>query len=45
MSRIETGNANPTLSIAHELASRLRVPMTSLFEADKPLPTGAKRLK
>lgn len=44
MSRIETGNANPTLTMIHALASSLRVPVTSLFEADNPSPAGAKRV-
>ena len=42
MSRIETGNANPTLTMIHALASSLRVPVT-LFEADEPLLVEAKR--
>jgi len=32
MSRIETGNANPTLTMIHALAASLRVPVTALFE-------------
>lgn len=43
MSRIETGNANPTLTMIHALASSLRVPVTTLFEADEPLLVEAKR--
>lgn len=34
MSRIETGNANPTLTMIHALADSLRVPVTALFEDD-----------
>lgn len=34
MSRIETGNANPTLTMIHALAGSLRVPVTALFEED-----------
>ena len=34
MSRIETGNANPTLTMIHAIATSLRVPVTTLFEAD-----------
>lgn len=34
MSRIETGNANPTLTMIHALAASLRVPVTALFEKD-----------
>ena len=48
MSRIETGNANPTLTMIHALAGSLRVPVTALFETDEPLPSeakGAKRAK
>ena len=37
MSRIETGNANPTLTMIHALAASLRVPVTALFEADAPV--------
>ena len=36
MSRIETGNANPTLTMIHALAVSLDVPVASLFEADAP---------
>lgn len=35
MSRIETGNANPTLTMIHALAGSLRVPVTALFEKDE----------
>ena len=31
MSRIETGKANPTLSMIHALAASLGVPVTALF--------------
>jgi len=42
MSRIETGNANPTLTMIHALAASLRVPVTALFEADAPKAVEAK---
>jgi transcriptional regulator with XRE-family HTH domain len=32
MSRVETGAANPTLTVIHDLATALKVPVTSLFE-------------
>jgi transcriptional regulator with XRE-family HTH domain len=32
MSRIETGDANPTLIMIHALADSLSVPVTALFE-------------
>jgi transcriptional regulator with XRE-family HTH domain len=32
LSRIETGAANPTLSVIHALADALRVPVVALFE-------------
>jgi transcriptional regulator with XRE-family HTH domain len=35
MSRIETGNANPTLTMIHALAASLHVPVTALFEKDE----------
>lgn len=34
MSRIETGRANPTLTMMEALATSLNVPIASLFEAD-----------
>ena len=34
MSRIETGRANPTLTMVDALATSLKVPIASLFEAD-----------
>lgn len=34
MSRIETGRANPTLTMMEALATSLNVPISSLFEAD-----------
>ena len=34
LSRVETGAANPTLTMIHALASSLRVPVTMLFEED-----------
>ena len=43
MSRIETGNANPTLTMIHALAASLRVPVTALFEADDATKGEAKR--
>jgi len=33
MSRIETGKANPTLTMIHALATSLAVPVTALFGA------------
>jgi len=42
MSRIETGNANPTLTMIHALAASLRVPVAALFEAGAPKAVGAK---
>ena len=36
MSRIETGNANPTLTMIHALAASLHVPVMALFEATPP---------
>jgi len=42
MSRIETGNANPTLTMIHALAASLRVPVAALFEADAPTALEAK---
>ena len=43
MSRIETGNANPTLTMIHALAASLRVPVTTLFEGDVVAKTDAPR--
>lgn len=43
MSRIETGNANPTLTMIHALAASLRVPVTALFEKDDAAKTEAAR--
>jgi transcriptional regulator with XRE-family HTH domain len=34
MSRIETGQANPTLTMIHALAATLGVPVTKLFADD-----------
>lgn len=44
MSRIETGVANPTLTMIHALAASLRVPVTALFESGvvAPAPKAAK---
>lgn len=36
MSRIETGRANPTLTMIQALATSLRVPMATLFEGPPP---------
>lgn len=36
MSRIETGRANPTLTMVDALATSLKVPIASLFDADVP---------
>ena len=36
MSRIETGNANPTLTMIHALATSLRVPVPALFGEAPP---------
>ena len=48
MSRIETGMANPTLTMIHALASSLDVPIAALFaepdpDADKPQPLRSGR--
>lgn len=43
MSRIETGNANPTLTMIHALAASLRVPVTALFEKDEPTKSETQR--
>lgn len=42
MSRIETGAANPTLTMIHALAGSLRVPVSALFE-DEGVPKISKR--
>lgn len=42
MSRIETGRANPTLTMVDALATSLKVPIASLFEADMSPPTKPK---
>jgi transcriptional regulator with XRE-family HTH domain len=42
MSRIETGAANPTLTMIHALAGSLRVPVSALFE-DDGLPKTSRR--
>jgi len=36
MSRIETGRANPTLTMIHALAGSLRVEVPALFQTDTP---------
>ena len=43
MSRIETGNANPTLTMIHALAASLRVPVAVLFERDEPTKAETQR--
>jgi transcriptional regulator with XRE-family HTH domain len=46
MSRIETGAANPTLTMIHALAGSLRVPVAALFEDDAaPKPPRRKASK
>ena len=42
MSRIETGAANPTLTMIHALAGSLRVPVSALF-ADDAAPNSPMR--
>jgi transcriptional regulator with XRE-family HTH domain len=43
MSRIETGQANPTLTMIHALATSLRVPVAALFgEGPTAAPQGAR---
>lgn len=42
MSRIETGRANPTLTMVDALATSLKVPIASLFEADMSTPNKPK---
>jgi transcriptional regulator with XRE-family HTH domain len=34
LSRVETGAANPTLTMIHALSGSLRVPVSALFEDD-----------
>lgn len=43
MSRIETGRANPTLTMIHALADSLRVPVSALFDPEKPAPASKAR--
>jgi transcriptional regulator with XRE-family HTH domain len=43
MSRIETGVANPTLTMIHALAGALRVPIATLFEPPSVVPPGKTR--
>jgi transcriptional regulator with XRE-family HTH domain len=38
MSRVETGAANPTLTVIHDLATALKVPVGSLFEGPSAEP-------
>jgi transcriptional regulator with XRE-family HTH domain len=42
MSRIETGQANPTLTMIDALAGSLKVPVAQLFEAEAPTKARAK---
>lgn len=42
MSRIETGRANPTLTMIDALAGSLKVPVAQLFEAEAPTKPRAK---
>ena len=42
MSRIETGRANPTLTMIDALAGSLRVPTAQLFEPETPSRSRAK---
>ena len=42
MSRIETGAANPTLTMIYALAGSLRVPVSALFEGEA-LPKTSRR--
>jgi len=43
VSRIETGQANPTLTMIHALAGSLRVPVVALFDTGPVPPPPAKR--
>ena len=43
MSRIETGVANPSLTMVHALATSLGVPIAALFGADMAAPAPSKR--
>lgn len=45
MSRIETGRANPTLTMIHALATSLEVQVAELFEPAAEAPTLAKRAR
>jgi transcriptional regulator with XRE-family HTH domain len=42
MSRVETGQANPTLTMIHALADSLGVPVVSLFTRSAPATVPAK---
>jgi len=42
MSRIETGRANPTLTMIDALAGSLKVPVAQLFEVEAPTKPRAK---
>jgi transcriptional regulator with XRE-family HTH domain len=43
MSRIETGRANPTLTMIHALAASLAVPIAALFDGSAPVDTPVPR--
>lgn len=43
MSRIETGVANPTLTMVHALATSLGVPIAALFASDVVAPAPSTR--
>lgn len=43
MSRIETGIANPTLTMIHALADALKVPVVALFDAPASVPAPRTR--
>jgi transcriptional regulator with XRE-family HTH domain len=43
MSRVETGQANPTLSMIHALAASLGVPVAALFPETAEAPPKARR--
>ena len=45
LSRIETGVANPTLTMIHALAEALGVPVTSLFELPSSHAGGSTRAR
>jgi transcriptional regulator with XRE-family HTH domain len=45
LSRIETGLANPTLTMIYDLAAALGAPVTSLFEIPSAASNGSARAK